>query len=263
MVFFNYLTHKFHTMKRFLFLLLVFAGMLIYTACEKTGIGPIEETPEYTQEYTVPEIPPEIAALMRPEDIARFKAGPGDEYLNAVRARSLFGHSQGPARWHPIMMHIGYDLQFVPIAGINCEPGNFHVCIPGTCMDEPIGLIGETQGLGKWLGSDIYAHYTPIFCGITGWDGYGEGVYESIDDRLEGEHILVFSALHDPSYYDDEGNLIFYRHADFAAGSSTGIFEGAFGWETAIIVTTPENNPENDPYGQGYSEAVHFGWVFF
>ena len=251
-------------MKKLFTLFILGAGLMFITACEKTEVTPLDNTEEFTQEFVVPEIPADIAAMMRPEDIERFKAGPGEEYLNAVRARSLYGHSRGPARWHPVMMHMEYMLQFIPIGGTSCT--EFVPCFGmgaptdptevAACLASQVGVAGQTEAFGKWLGSDIHAIYWPVFC-LPDYAGDGSGFYEA------EEGALWLYATNDPFMVDAEGNITFYRHGNYLPDPSTGIFSGAYGWETSIMYTAYENSPENNPEGIGFSDVITFGWVFF
>ncbi len=256
-------------MKNLFILLVLAAGVLFITACEETELDPAELSPQITDQFSVPDIPPEFTELMRPEDIAMFRAGPGDAYTDAVRTRSLYGHAQGPARWHPILFYSGYDMQFVPFGGTSCDPGEFYICPEapdiGACFANPLGVTGIVQSDAKWLGSDIHAVYFPVLCAVSAnsFAGYGQGYWEAFDKKLTGENKLFSDGEHEPTYTDAEGNSILYINLTFRDDLSTGIFEGAFGWATAIVSTSPENDPANDPNGLGSSEAVHFGWVFF
>lgn len=245
----------------FLFLFLA-AGMLLITACEETELNPAEPTPQIADQFTVPDIPADIEAMLSPEDIALFKAGPGEEYINAVRTRSLGGHANGPARWHPVMIHMGYNLQFVPLGGTSCDMGDFEPCFgpgapadPTDCLANMVGTGGIAFGDGKWLGSDIHSEYYPVFC-LPDAAGYGEGYMEA------EEGVLWFSGTSTPHIRDDEGDKTFYLFGTYVPEQSTGIFEGAFGWETAFVFTAAENDPEQNN-GIGYSDVVIYGWVFF
>jgi len=249
-------------MKKLFFFVLLGVGLLFVSACKDTEVAPDIQSSQIANQFTVPDLPPEFAELMTPEVIARFEAGPGEEYINAVQSRSLFGHSQGPARWHPVVTHMGYNLQFVPLGGTSCNMGDFIPCFgpgapadPTECLANIVGTGGVASGDGMWLGTDIHSEYYPVFC-LPDADGYGEGFYQA------DEGTLWFSGTNTPHVYDDEGNKTFYLYATFVPDQSTGIFEDAFGWATAFIFTAAENDPALNS-GIGYSDVVMVGWVFF
>ncbi len=236
-----------------LFLRLIFLSIFLI-ACEKDTIVEPEYSNQLVQEYEVPEIPEIIANRMSESDIIKFKAGPGEEFLkheNITRSRS---------RWHPVLMFLNYDLQFVPI-GYSCEPGEFVPCFgpyapadPTECLENMVGSTGLTFASGNWLRKHVYTEYYPVFC-LPDYSGYGSGFY-----RVESDDLWV-EAQNSPFNYDEMGNSWFYRYGNYQGEQSTGRFDGAYGWEIMISYTPSETNPGLDPNGIGQSQVVIFGWV--
>ncbi len=71
----------------------------------------------------------------------------------------------------------------------------------------------------------------------------------------------MVEAQNNPFNYDEMGNSWFYRYGTYNGGLSSGIFEGAYGWEIMISYTPYETNPGLNPQGIGESQVVIFGWV--
>ena len=118
--------------------------------------------------------------------------------------------------------------------------------------------MGATVGDGYWFAKEVHSEYYPVFCAAENYAGYGHGFYALKNGTLSLE------AESGPRNYDDLGNMVFCRKGNYIGNESTGIFEGACGWEIMISYTTPENNP-GDPanMGQGFSDVIIFGWVFY
>ena len=237
------------------FYLFFLMGLLVIS-CQKDTLEPVQEITEPTQEFTVPDIPDEIANLMSSEDLARFRDGPGVEYLDRLE---LSNARRSHGRWHPILMKLGYHLNFGPFVGESCD--NPVPCYgPAGPTGEPgcenpanfIGITGMADGDGYWFSKQVHSEYYPVFC-FPDYAGYGQGF-----NRLE-DGMLWFQGESSPHNYDDEGNMVFYMKAGFVGDQSTGIFEGAFGWEIMISHTTAENIPSG---GTGYSDVIIFGWVY-
>ncbi len=227
----------------FLFASLLFLSVL-FISCEKENIVEPEYSDQLVQEYEIPEIPEIIANRMSESDIIKFKAGPGEEFLkneNLSRTRS---------RWHPVLMFLNYNLQFVPIGGESCQPGEFVPCFgPGApemqedvaeCLASQVGVTGITYASGKWFRENVSSVYYPVFC-APDYSGYGSGYY-----RVESNELWV-EAQNDPFNYDNVGNSWFYRYGIYNGGLSSGIFEGAYGWEIMISYTPYETNPGTNP----------------
>ena len=239
--------------------LFIVAGLMVLS-CQKDSLEPVDEFTVSNGEFTVPIIPDEIAAMMSDEDIARFNAGPGEEYLqsfNTENARRRHG------RWHPVLMNLGYHLQFGPFVGESCDAPipcfgpTGPTGAPG-CEDPAnfIGSMGKTTADGYWFRNAVHSEYYPVLCGPD-YVGYGQGFYQ-----LE-KGLLWLDAENGPFNYDDEGNATFCRKGRYNGDKSDGKFAGAFGWEIAISHTAPENNPANPAnMGQGYSDVIIFGWVY-
>ncbi len=236
-----------------LFFSLIFLSMS-FIACEKDTFEETEYSDQVVQEFEVPEIPEVIASRMSESDIQKFKAGPGEKFL----ANQVSGKRN--SRWRPVLMFLHYDLQFVPIGGTSCQPGEFVPCFgpnappdPTECLANQVGVTGLTYASGNWFRKNVYSEYYPVFC-IPDWSGYGSGFYRVESDELwmEGQN--------DPFNVDEEGNSWFYRYGTYQADLSSGIFEGARGWEIMISYTPYETNPESNN-GIGASEVVIFGWV--
>lgn len=233
----------------------VFTGFFVIS-CQKETTTPVQKTQESDAEFTVPEIPDEIAIYMSDEDKALFRAGPGEEFLQDPTLKS-FHLRKG--QWHPVLMKLGYHLQFWPVC--SCEPGNVVPFLnpdgsPTGACDLPGGSAGITYADGYWFSKPVHAEYYPVFC-APDYDGYGTGFYQHKDSKL------FLEAVNDPFHYDEEGNFTFLRKGHYVPGKSTGEFENSVGWEYTIIYTADENNPAKDPLGQGYSVSVTFGWVCF
>jgi hypothetical protein len=238
----------------FLFSSLLFLSAL-FISCEKENIVEPEYSDQLVQEYEIPEIPEIIANRMSESDIIKFKAGPGEEFLKNEKL------SRSRSRWHPVLMFLNYNLQFVPIGGESCQAGEFVPCFgpyapadPTECLANLVGVTGITSASGKWLRENVYSEYYPVFC-TPDYSGYGSGFY-----RLESNELWV-EAQNDPFNYDEMGNSWFYRYGTYNGGLSSGIFEGAYGWEIMISYTPYETNPGSNPEGIGESEVVIFGWV--
>lgn len=237
-----------------LFTSLFFLSVL-FISCEKDTIVEPEYSDQLVQEYEIPEIPEFIARRMSEADIIKFKAGPGEAFLKNENVERRRG------RWHPVLMFLNYNLQFVPIGGESCQPGEFVPCFglyapedPTECLANQVGATGLTYASGKWLRENVYSEYYPVFC-APDYSGYGSGFYrvESNDLWVEGQN--------NPYNYDEMGNAWFYRYGNYNGNLSSGIFEGAYGWEIAIIYTPYETNPGSNPEGIGESQVVIFGWV--
>lgn len=231
---------------------------LFVISCQKESDEPLQELKSPAQEFDVPVIPDEIASLMSTEDLARFKAGPGEEYLQ----RSALNNARlSCGRWYPVLMKLGYHLQFVPIGGTSCQPGEFVPCFgpgapsdPTECLNSIVGSAGMTYANGNWFTKTVHSEYYPVLCGED-YAGYGQGFY-----RLQNG-LLWLEGENGPFHYDDEGNATFFREANYIGDQSTGSFEGAFGWEVTISYTAVENNPKYSADGTGYSDVITFGWV--
>lgn len=240
------------------FILFLF-GAFTFTACEKTSIDIFDHPTVQIDDYSIPEIPEDIAELMTEEEILKFKAGPGADYSEAIQVRRRHHHG----RWHPVLMRMTYHLQIGPIGGTACEPGQFQPCFgpgappdPTDCLASVVGAAGQTIADGHWFHRPIHAEYYPVFC-LPDYAGFGSGFYSS------NGSLLWIEATNTAFQYDDEFNSVFYRFANYIPQQSTGIFEGAFGWEIARMYTAVENSPSNDPNGQGESDVIIFGWVYF
>ncbi len=246
-------------MKKLFTILILGAGLMLITACEKEEITRIENTPEVAAEFTVPELPPEIEAMMPADELEKFKAGPGEKYLNQIRSRSWNG-----GRWHPVIMQLDYFLQFAPI-GYSCAPGEFVFCVgpmappdinTPDCIANQVGMSGQTIADGYWFWKAVHAEYYPVFCGANGLAGYGNGFYALNNGSL------ALTAESTPFQYNDNGDIIFYRYGQYIGDQSTGVYEGAFGWEVSVMYTPAETYP--DPVtGQGASEVITLGWVHY
>jgi hypothetical protein len=243
-------------LKVFLFMLLM--GLMVIS-CQKDATEPAQPVPSSDQEFVVPDIPDEIASLMSDEDMAMFKAGPGEEFtgkLSQDNARKARGH------WYPVLMKLRYHLQFVPIGGESCAPGDFTPCFgpgapadPTECLASIVGSAGITGADGYWFSKAVHSEFFPVFCGPD-YTGYGYGFYQ-VDKGM-----LWIEAENGPVHYDNEGNSTFVRKGNYNPEQSTGCFAGAVGWEVAIMYTATEDNPANAPDGIGYSDVVIFGWVY-
>ena len=241
------------------FYLFFLVGLLVIS-CQKDTIEPDQLNPNQDQDFTVPDIPDEIAAVMSAQDIAKFKAGPGPDYMGLSEfnnARKTHGH------WHPVLMKLGYHLQVVPIGGTSCTPGEFVACFgpgapadPTECLNSYVGIAGFTYADGYWFRNVVHSEYYPVFC-APDFGGYGEGFYQ-----VTGGMLWLTGEM-TPHQYDEDGNMTFYMKGIFQGEKSTGIFEGAVGWEIMKSYTAVEDNPSTDPEGKGYSDVIIFGWVFY
>ncbi len=243
----------------------IFLAFLLMCAfvvsCEKKDLATDQEIKDLESEFTIPEIPEEIASFMTEEDMALFNQGPGEAFLSepALKSSNKW-RSKWQGRWHPVLMKLGYDLQFYPVS--SCEPGQGIPCFnldgtpTGACPEGPGGITGIAIAEGEWFCRSVYSEYVPVFC-LPDHDGYGEGFYELECGTLQME------AENLPFQFDEEGNSWFRRNGRYIGDQSTGCFEGARGWEIAIIYTAAENNPAISPTGQGYGTAIIFGWVFY
>ncbi len=244
-------------MKTFRFLLAFLLMGVFVISCEKRDLATDQEIKDQDEEFTIPEIPEEIASFMSEEDIALFNQGPGEALLSEPALKSS---RSWRGRWHPVLMKLGYHLQFYPVS--SCVTGEMIPCYnmdgtpTGACPSGPGGVTGITYAEGKWFCRPVYSEYVPVFC-VPDYAGYGQGFYE-LD---KGTLYLEAENLH--FHYDEEGNITFRRNGSYYGDQSTGCFEGARGWEIAIIYTAAEDDPGNSPTGQGYGTAIIFGWVFY
>ena len=194
---------------------------------------------------------------MSDEDLAKFQAGPGEEYLQMpefANGRRSRGH------WYPVLMKLGYHLQIGPIGGTSCQPGEYQFCITPEgpdfeCLNAMVGAAGMTVTDGYWFRKKLHSEYYPVFCGPD-YAGYGQGFYQ-LEDGL-----LWLEAENGPFNYDEYGNSTFVRRGNYIPDQSTGSFSGAIGWEIMISYTAYENSPSISPDGTGYSDVIIFGWVF-
>ena len=241
-----------------LFYLFILVGLLV-VSCQKDSPEPVDEIDQSTIEFIVPVIPDEIAALMSEEDVARFKAGPGEDYirsLNAENARMKRG------RWYPVLMKLGYNLQIGPFVGscdnpLPCFGPTGLTGAPGCGNPENFrGAMGMTFADGYWFSQKVLSKYFPVFC-FPDYAGYGEGFY-ALDNGM-----LWIEAQNSPFQYDADGNSRFYRKGHYNVEKSTGTFSGATGWEIMISYTAAENSPSSHPQGKGYSDVIIFGWVYY
>ncbi len=127
---------------------------VLFISCEKDVVVEPEYSDQLVQEYEIPEIPEFIARRMSESDIIKFKAGPGEAFLKNENAE------RGRSRWHPVLMFLNYNLQFVPIGGESCQPGEFVPCFgpyappdadPNECLANLVGTTGLTYASGNWL----------------------------------------------------------------------------------------------------------------
>ena len=65
------------------FYLILLLGLLV-VSCQTDSTEPVDEIDASTSEFVVPEVPADIAALMSEDDLALFKAGPGEEFLQEL-----------------------------------------------------------------------------------------------------------------------------------------------------------------------------------
>lgn len=229
------------------FLCLCLVGLFV-VSCEKESTQPILDAPVEVPEFTVPEIPDEIASLMSDEDLILFKDGPGQSYLDESALKSA-----RRGRWHPVLMKLDYFLQIWPIS--SCDTWSGTPCIPDQgCV--PSGACGFTVADGEWLFRPVHSEYYPVFC-FPDYAGHGEGFH-----KLGKRDILMLKAENTPFEIDEDGNSTFRRYGHYMGDQSTGKFEGASGWEIAISYTAAENSPSN-PTGQGQSTVIIFGWVYY
>lgn len=240
------------------FYVFFFVGLLVIS-CQKDTLEPIKDISDPTLEFAVPDVPADIANLMRVDDLTRFQAGPGESYLQRLEqnnGRRSYG------RWHPVLMKLGYHLQFGPFVG-ECE---FPMPCYGptgptgaTGCDDPAkfkGLAGLATADGYWFAKKLHSEYYPVFCAADDYAGYGQGFY-ALDDGT-----LWFQGESGPHNYDEAGNMVFCTEINFIREQCTENYEGAFGWNVLIHYTTPENNPGNNN-GIGYSDVIIFGWVYY
>jgi hypothetical protein len=249
--------------------LLFFALMgLLVISCQRDSVSPDAMNTMDEQEFIVPDIPDEIAEMMSAEDIARFKAGPGEEYLELQGTSNL---RKARGRWYPVLMRLGFHLQFMPFGGESCgapqpcfapDPNNPSIMLPTNAPNcdygkppSGLGLMGKTVADGYWFRHKVHSEYYPVFC-LPDYSGYGSGFYQLDNSQLWLE------AVNGPFQVDEEGNVTFIRKGNYIPGQSTGVFEGAVGWEVMISYTAIENSPSNSPDGSGYSDVIIFGWVY-
>jgi hypothetical protein len=236
--------------------LFLFVGLMVIS-CQKDSLDPVQVVDEPSTDFEVPVVPDEIASLMSDDDLAKFQAGPGEEYLQMpefANGRRSRGH------WYPVLMKLGYHLQFGPFVGESCDAPT--PCFGPTgptgapgCEDPAnyIGIMGMTYAEGYWFSNKVHSEYYPVFC-LPDYAGYGSGFYQVNDDQLWLE------AENGPFQVDEEGNSMFVRRGNYSPEHSTGSFSGAIGWEVMISYTAAENSPQDD--GTGYSDVIIFGWVF-
>ena len=125
--------------------LFLFVGLMVIS-CQKDSLDPVQVVDEPTTDFEVPTVPDEIASLMSDEDLAKFQAGPGEEYLQMpefANGRRSRGH------WYPVLMKLGYHLQIGPIGGTSCQPGEYQFCITPEgpdfeCLNAMVGAAGMT-----------------------------------------------------------------------------------------------------------------------
>jgi hypothetical protein len=258
------------------FLLVLLVG-LVFSACQQESEAILDEVvpEEYTSletSYDVPVIPEEIDRMMTEEQRTRFLAGPGEEFLVRAEAESMSDPSAKKkwAKWHPVLLCLGYDLQFVPIGG-DCEgafypcfgPGFLNgfnpLCFPNGPMHPPAyvsGAAGQTIADGNWFAKPIHAEYFPVFCGPD-YEGYGQGFYLVDGDELKLE------ATNTPHTTLSNGDSYFFRHGNYVGNPNGGIFANAFGWELSYMFTNAQNNPNANPNGVGFSNVITVGWVYY
>ena len=230
---------------------------LLVISCQKDALEPDPMEMGQTQEFVVPDIPDEIASMMSSEDIALFRSGPGEEYLER---QQLSNTRRASGHWYPVLMKLGYHLQIGPIGGTSCLPGEFEFCITPAgpdmeCLQNIVGAAGKTYADGYWFRKPVHSEYYPVFCG-SDYAGYGSGFYQ-LDNGL-----LWLEAQNGPFRIDEEGNSTFVRKGNYVADKSSGVFSGAIGWEIMISYTAYENSPSNSPTGTGYTDVIIFGWVY-
>lgn len=236
-------------MKTFRIILPVFLMGFLVVSCEKENLNPALDLSDQKTKFIVPDIPEDIAVLMSDEDIALFKAGPGEIYLEESALKST---RRKCGRWHPVLMLLEYNLQIWPMA--SCSSWSGPPSFPLTF--QPMGAGGKTWAYGSWLFTPVYSEYYPVFC-FPDYSGHGQGFHETDKGmlRLTGENT--------PFQIDDQGNSTFRRTGQYLGAQSTGIFEGARGWEVMVSYTAAENSPSNNPTGQGLSQTIAFGWVYY
>ena len=128
------------------FYLFFLLGILVLS-CQKDSLDPVQEIAEHSDGFTVPNVPVEIANLMSAEDLARFKAGPGEAYLDKLNMNNA---RRSHGRWHPVLMKLGFHLQFGPFVGGDCEAP-----IPCYGPTGPTGPTGATGPAGPGDGSGV------------------------------------------------------------------------------------------------------------
>ena len=234
-------------MKTYKALVCVIISMLLMASCEKDAIDPVQAEKDPNAEFVVPEIPVEIAEWMSEEDILRFKAGPGKEYnLESELKSSRRG------KWHPILMKLEFHLQIWPSS--SCDTWSDTPCFPPDCM--PMAASGFTFADGNWFFKSLHSEYYPVFC-FPDYAGHGQGFHQTSEGKL------WYSGENTPFMTDEAGNSTFRLNGRFLGDLSTGVFEGARGWEIMISYTAVENSPSNSPTGQGKSTTVIFGWAYY
>ena len=229
------------------FLCLILMGLFV-VSCEKESTLPIQDAPAELPEFTVPEIPDEIASFMSEDDLILFIDGPGHSYLDETSTK-LARRGQ----WHPVLMKLEYDLQIWPIS--SCDTWSDSPCFPPDCM--PMGACGFTVAEGEWLFRPVHSEYYPVFC-LPDYAGHGEGFHQ-----LGKKDMLKLKGENTPFDIDEHGNSTFRRYGHYLGDQSTGKFEGASGWEIMISYTAAENSPNYPPLGQGQSTVIIFGWVYY
>jgi hypothetical protein len=222
---------------------------LFVVSCEKESADPVQDLSDQLPDFEVPEIPDEIASLMGKDDLKLFKEGPGDTFLAESAVKST---RKSHCKWHPVLMKLDYHLQICPIS--SCDTWSGTPCFPPDCI--PMGACGFTNADGNWFFQQVHSEYYPIFC-FPDYAGHGEGFHQIETGMLKlvGENT--------PFKIDEDGNSTFRRIGRYVGDQSTGIFEGARGWEIMISYTAAENSPSNSPTGQGQSTVILFGWVYY
>ena len=236
-------------MKTFRIFSTVFLMGLLVVSCEKESLEPVQELSDQNTEFTVPDIQEDIAALMSEEDISLFKAGPGEIYLEESALKST---RRRCGRWHPVLMLLEYNLQMWPMP--SCDSWSGPPSFPLTF--QPMGAGGMTWADGSWFFRTVHSEYYPIFC-FPDHAGHGQGFHETAKGKLS------YVGENTPFQYDDQGNATFRLDGQIVGAQSTGIYEGARGWEIMISYTAAENSPSNSPTGQGLSQTITFGWVYY
>ena len=127
---------------------------LLVVSCEKESLEPVQDLSDQNTEFTVPDIPQDIAVLMSEEDVRLFKTGPGDIYLEESALKST--RKRG-GRWHPVLMLLEYNLQIWPMPSCNTwsGPPSFPLTF------QPMAAGGKTWADGSWLFTPVHSEYYP------------------------------------------------------------------------------------------------------